>query len=110
MRTYNGGEYTEDEFLAFDKQKGIKRQFMVVYTPQQNGVTEQMNRTLIERITNFVEDCWSTQLILSKSSQKCPSIAIELKTSMEMWTGEPTNYFYLHLFGCHVYVIYNAQE
>ena len=33
LRTNNGGEYTNDEFLDFCKQKGIQRQFTVVYTP-----------------------------------------------------------------------------
>ena len=34
LKTDNGGEYTDGEFLAFCKQKGIQRQFMVAYTPQ----------------------------------------------------------------------------
>ncbi|KAG2399616.1 Retrovirus-related Pol polyprotein from transposon TNT 1-94 Protease [Vigna angularis] len=49
LRTDNGGEYTDGDFLAFCKQEGIKRQFTVAHTPQQNGVAERMNRTLLER-------------------------------------------------------------
>ncbi|GJW04001.1 gag-pol polyprotein [Tanacetum coccineum] len=49
LRTDNGGEYTGDEFDTFCKQEGIKRQFITAYTPQQNGVAERMNRTLLER-------------------------------------------------------------
>ncbi|KAH9660160.1 hypothetical protein KPL70_024117 [Citrus sinensis] len=37
-------------------------------------------------------------------------VTIELKTAMEMWTGKPADYSYLHAFGCPVYVMYNAQE
>ena len=33
LRTYNGGEYTDGEFLAFCKQEGIQRQFTVAYIP-----------------------------------------------------------------------------
>ena len=40
LRTNNGGEYVDGDFLAFFKQKGIIRQFFVSYTPQQNGVAE----------------------------------------------------------------------
>ena len=29
---------------------------------------------------------------------------------MEMWTGKPFNYSQLHIFGSHVYVMYNTQE
>ncbi|KAH9668961.1 Integrase catalytic domain-containing protein [Citrus sinensis] len=41
---------------------------------------------------------------------RSPSTAIGLKTAMEMWTGKPADYSYLHAFGCPVYVMYNAQE
>ncbi|KAH9789507.1 Integrase catalytic domain-containing protein [Citrus sinensis] len=41
---------------------------------------------------------------------RSPSTAIRLKTAMEMWTGKPADYSYLHAFGCPVYVMYNAQE
>ena len=50
LRTDNGGEYTDGEFLVFCKQEGIQRQFTVAYTPQQNGVAERMNSILTERI------------------------------------------------------------
>ena len=35
---------------------------------------------------------------------------IGVKTAMEMWIGKPTDYSYLHAFGCPVYMMYNAQE
>ncbi|KAH9672314.1 hypothetical protein KPL70_017673 [Citrus sinensis] len=41
---------------------------------------------------------------------RSPSTAIGLKTTMEMWTGKPANYSYLHVFGYPVYVMYNTQE
>nr|GEV07766.1 hypothetical protein [Tanacetum cinerariifolium] len=49
LRTDNGGEYTGDEFDTFCRQERIKRQFTTAYTPQKNGVAEQMNKTLLER-------------------------------------------------------------
>ena len=50
LRTDNGGEYTDGEFLTFCKQEGIQRQFTVAYTPQQNRVAKRMNMTLTEKI------------------------------------------------------------
>ncbi|KAL4321948.1 hypothetical protein AHAS_Ahas14G0161500 [Arachis hypogaea] len=38
LRTDNGGEYVNGDFLTFYKQAGIQRQFTVAYTPKQNGV------------------------------------------------------------------------
>ncbi|GJW36958.1 retrovirus-related pol polyprotein from transposon TNT 1-94 [Tanacetum coccineum] len=41
---------------------------------------------------------------------RSPSTTIELKIPMEMWTRKPINYSDLHIFGSHVYVMYNTQE
>jgi transposase InsO family protein len=49
MRTYNGGEFCRSEFEEFYKKCGISRKNTTPYTLQQNGVTERMNRTLIEK-------------------------------------------------------------
>lgn len=46
----NGGNYVDEDLLAFFKQDGITRQFFVPHTSQQNGVAEQMNKILLEGI------------------------------------------------------------
>ncbi|KAE8680667.1 Thioredoxin superfamily protein, putative isoform 2 [Hibiscus syriacus] len=56
FRTDNGGEYTSEEFNDFCKKEGIKRQFTVANTPQQNGVAERMNRTMLERTRALLRD------------------------------------------------------
>jgi len=48
LRTDNGKEYVSKEFSDFLRQEGITRQLSVEYTPQQNGVAERANRTLVE--------------------------------------------------------------
>lgn len=48
LRTDNGLEYLSKEFNNFLKDEGISRQLTVEYTPQQNGVAERANRTLVE--------------------------------------------------------------
>lgn len=48
LRTDNGLEFCNDEFNEFCKNKGIARHRTVRMTPQQNGVAERMNRTLLE--------------------------------------------------------------
>ena len=47
IRTDNGGEYISTDFQAFCSNHGIRHQFTVPYTPQQNGVAERKNRTLL---------------------------------------------------------------
>eukprot|EP00253_Pinus_taeda_P026369 PITA_26369 len=49
LRTDNGGEFYSKEFEEFCKKCGIARQKTTPYTPQQNGVAERMNKTLMER-------------------------------------------------------------
>ena len=46
LRIDNGGEFTSLELEQFCKDEGIVRHKTVVYTPQQNGVAERMNRLL----------------------------------------------------------------
>jgi transposase InsO family protein len=49
LRTDNGGEFTSMEFENYCKESGIDRHKTTAYTPQQNGVVEFMNKTLLER-------------------------------------------------------------
>ena len=48
IRSDNGGEYTACEFSKYCKDRGISHQFTNPYSPEQNGVSERFNRTLIE--------------------------------------------------------------
>jgi len=50
LRSNNRGEYKCDPFLKVCRDEGIVRQFTVRETPQQNGVAERMNRTLLEKV------------------------------------------------------------
>jgi hypothetical protein len=49
LRTDGGGEYINLQMTAFLKENGIEHQHTVPYTPQQNGIAERFNRTVIER-------------------------------------------------------------
>ncbi|KAG8483701.1 hypothetical protein CXB51_023428 [Gossypium anomalum] len=50
LRTDNGLEFCSDEFNRLCKSEGIVRHLTVRHTPQQNGVAERMNRTIMEKI------------------------------------------------------------
>ena len=50
LRLDNGGEYKSDPFLKLCRDKGIVRHFTVREIPQQNGVAERKNRTLLENV------------------------------------------------------------
>jgi transposase InsO family protein len=48
LRSDNRGELTSKEFMDYCSNHGIKRQFSIARTPQQNGVVERKNKTLQE--------------------------------------------------------------
>lgn len=56
LRTSNGGELCGKEFDQFYKQHGIDQQNTTPYMPQQNGVIERMNRTLLEKARSMLSD------------------------------------------------------
>ncbi|KAG7568389.1 Zinc finger CCHC-type [Arabidopsis thaliana x Arabidopsis arenosa] len=47
FRTDRGGEFLSAEFQAFCNDSGIQRHLTAPYSPQQNGVVERRNRTLM---------------------------------------------------------------
>jgi transposase InsO family protein len=48
LHTNQGGEYISKVFSEFLNEKDIKHEYIVRFTPQQNGVAERGNRTLME--------------------------------------------------------------
>jgi hypothetical protein len=112
LRIDNGGEFTSMEFENYCKEFGIDRHKTTAYTPQQNGVVERMNMTLLERArsmlsnANLQQELWAevvatTCYLVNRS----PSTTIECKIPEEVWTGHPCNYSNLKVFGCDAYAL-----
>ena len=53
LRSNRGGEYISNEFVSFLKEHGILSQFSAPRTPQQNGVVERRNRTLLDMVRSM---------------------------------------------------------
>jgi transposase InsO family protein len=47
LRSNNGGEYTFKDFEGFCKETRIKKELIVSYNPQQNGVAKRKNQSII---------------------------------------------------------------
>ena len=56
LRSDNGGEFTSYEFNYFCKEAGIKRELTFPYNPQQNGVAERKNRSIMEAVKYMIHD------------------------------------------------------
>ena len=53
LRSDNGGEYIDGRFSQYCAAQGIRMEKTIPGTPQQNGVTERMNRTLNECVRSM---------------------------------------------------------
>ncbi|KAI3697255.1 hypothetical protein L6452_30136 [Arctium lappa] len=56
IRSDNGTEFKNLDLNTFCEEKGIERQYSAPRTPQQNGVAERRNRTLIEAARSLLAD------------------------------------------------------
>ena len=56
LRSDNGGEYISNEFKDFYSKEGIRRELIVPHNPQQNGVTERKNRTIVGATRAMLHD------------------------------------------------------
>ena len=56
LRSDNGGEYVAKDFERYLKSNGIRHQLTVRKTPEQNGVLERFNRTLVEMVRAMFSD------------------------------------------------------
>ncbi|GKB87106.1 retrovirus-related pol polyprotein from transposon TNT 1-94 [Tanacetum coccineum] len=108
LRTNNGLEFYNQEFeqlcIEWDYQTSI------VGTPQQNGLAERMNRTLMDKVRCLLIQSGLPNTFLAEATctaayliNRSPSTAIEKKTHMEMWSGHPSDYEMLRIFGCVAY-------
>ncbi len=115
LRTDNGLEFCYAEFDEFCKTEGIARHHTVRYTPQQNGVAERMNQTLLERARCMLSNAglerrfWAEAVnVACYLINRGPHTGIHLKTPYEMWSGKSADYSNLRVFGCYAY--YHVSE
>ncbi|GJS82598.1 retrovirus-related pol polyprotein from transposon TNT 1-94 [Tanacetum coccineum] len=96
----------------FCKMKGIKREFSVARTPQQNGVAERKNRTLIEAARTMLADSklpttfWAEAVNTACYVQnRVLVIKPHNKTSYELFLGRKPTFSFMRPFGCPVTIL-----
>ncbi|GJV33876.1 retrovirus-related pol polyprotein from transposon TNT 1-94 [Tanacetum coccineum] len=116
LRTDNGTEFRNNILVNFYDEKGISQNFSSPYTPEQNGVAESKNRTLIEVARTmlsgsvFFKQYWIEAVATACYTQNRSTIMKRhLKTPYEIFCKRIPNISFLHVFGCPVY-IYNHKE
>ena len=113
LRTDRGGEFTSNQFNTYCRDQGIKRQLTAAYTPQQNGVAERRNRTIMNMVRCLLSEkemprtLWAdaarwTAHVLNRSFTK----SIKDKVPEERWSGIKPKVDYFRVFGSisHVHI------
>lgn len=87
LRSDNGGEYTSAEFKDYLRKEGIRNQLTVPKCPEQNGVAEHLNRTLMEMVRSMLsvfklpQTFWAEALNTAVYIRnRCPTRAVEGST------------------------------
>ena len=111
LRSDNGIEYTSKEFEAFCKDAGIKRELTTPYNPQQNGVVERKNITIMEVVKTMIYDQDLPMHLWAEAARTAVYVqnrishsALGFKTPKEMFTRKKPEVSHLKIFGCPVYV------
>ena len=117
LRSDNGTEYTETKFQQFCEEHGIQRHFTVRKTPQQNGVSERMNRTITEKArcirlqAGLAKSFWAEAVSMAVYLiNRSPRISLNGKVSEEVWTGSDLDLSNLKIFGTPAYVLIPSDE
>ncbi|KAJ8751984.1 hypothetical protein K2173_000730 [Erythroxylum novogranatense] len=107
IRSDNGKEFVNETFDKFCEEAGIEHQLTTPYTPQQNGVSERKNRSIMEMTRcmlhekelpkNLWAEAASTAVFLLN---RLPTRAVHGKTPFEAWFGYKPCLQNMKIFGC----------
>lgn len=107
LRTDRGGEFLSNQFTKYCSETGLERHFTSPYSPQQNGVVERRNRTVLEMVRSCLKTMrvpdvlWGEAVshavyVLNRLSTK----ALKNATPYELWIGRKPQVSHLRVFGC----------
>ncbi|GJS99316.1 putative ribonuclease H-like domain-containing protein [Tanacetum coccineum] len=112
IRSDNGTEFKNRDMLEFYRNKGIKQEYSNARTPQQNGVAERMNRTLIEAARTMLADSLLPTTFWAEAVSTACYIFNRVrvtkpqnKTPYELLFGHKPIISYIRPFGCHVTIL-----
>ena len=106
LRSDRGGEYFPKEFSLFCEENGIIHQTSAPYTPQQNGLAERKNRTLVDMLNSMLVNAklpmnlWGEALLTAcHIHNRIPSRKYKV-SPYELWKKRKPNLSYLRVWGC----------
>lgn len=107
LRIDRGGEFNSISFTVFCNEEGIKHYTTAPYSPQQNGVVERRNQSVVEMArcmlktkrvpSKFWGEAVTTAVYVLN---RCPTKSVQGKTPYEAWHGIKPKVDHLRTFGC----------
>ncbi|GJS44680.1 putative ribonuclease H-like domain-containing protein [Tanacetum coccineum] len=108
----NRTEFKNRVMSEFCEKKGIKREFSIARTPQQNGVAKRRNRTLIKATRTMLADSklhttfWAEAVNTACYVQnRVLVVKPHKKTPYELFRGRTPALRFTRPFGCHVTIL-----
>ena len=107
FRTDRGGEFMSNDFKRYCEEAGITRHYTAPYTPQQNGIVERRNRTVVEMARSCLKEMSLPSKLWGEAVRhavyllnKLPTRALSGKTPYEVWYKKKPDVSYVRVFGC----------
>ncbi|GJV97012.1 retrovirus-related pol polyprotein from transposon TNT 1-94 [Tanacetum coccineum] len=117
LRSDRGGEYLSISFIKFCEEQGIKRFLTTPYTPQQNGIAERKNQTIMNMVRsmlkskNMPKEFWAEAVqCVVYIKNRCPHVKLGDKTPQECWSGVKPMVSHFKVFGNVAYAHAYAKE
>jgi transposase InsO family protein len=112
LHSDRGGEYLSGAFRMILDEKGIEHKLTMPHSPQQNGLAERWNRTLLDKARAFLHSAglslgfWECAVDTAVHTyNRTPTRSIGWRTPHELWTdGHVPDVSYFRVFGCKAYV------
>nr|GEV19312.1 hypothetical protein [Tanacetum cinerariifolium] len=117
VQTDNGTEFKNKTLAKFFDEVGITQQFSATRTPQQNGVVERRNRTLVEAariiltFTNLPSFLWAEAIAIACFTQNHSIIYKSFdKIPYELINKRKPNIKFFHVFRCRCYLLNDYED
>lgn len=112
IRSDNGTEFKNSLFPSFCSEKGLEHQFSSPRVPQQNGVVERKNRTLVEMARTMLDEhatprkYWAEAISTACHVSNRVLLRASLhKTSYELRFGKRPSVSHFRVFGCKCFIL-----